>query len=100
MSIDSISPSKLIEELLAAPPGKSVSGLNTSERKKLRRQISVIMVADSMVEIMRAHPAWNVHRYHGDQRTWSFSVGAATRLLMEWDPDRKEVSNLRFFNPH
>ena len=53
-----------------------------------------------MVEIMGAHPEWRVHRYKGDERSWSFDVGDPTRLLMEWDGDRKKVSNIRFDNPH
>lgn len=100
MSIIVKSASKQIEALMQAPPGRSVKGLQPKEIKKIRRQISVLQVANSMVEIMQAHPEWDVHRYHGDKTTWSFSVGGATRLLMNWDEDRKEVSNLRFENPH
>ncbi len=100
MSITIKSASKEIEALMSAEPGKSIKGLQPNEVKKIRRQISVIQAANSMVEIMQAHREWDVHRYHGDERIWSFSVGGATRLLMDWDGDRREVSNLRFHNPH
>jgi len=100
MTISIRSASKEIEALMKSPPGKSIKGLQPSETRKIRRQIGVIQNADSMVEIMNAHPEWDVHRYHGDERIWSFSVGGATRLLMEWDAERREVSNLRFDNPH
>ncbi|MGN6279909.1 MAG: hypothetical protein ACTHM8_14475 [Sphingomonas sp.] len=100
MTITIASASKEIEALMNSPAGKSVKGLQPKESKKIRRQISVIVAADSMVEIMNAHPEWDVHRYKGDERIWSFSVGGATRLLMEWDAERKQVSNLRFDNPH
>ena len=100
MTITIVSASKEIEALMETPPGKGVKGLQPKEVKKVRIQISVIQVANSMVEIMGAHPEWRVHRYKGDERNWSFDVGGATRLLMEWDGDRKEVSNVRFDNPH
>lgn len=100
MAITVLSASKEIEALMSAPPGKSVKGLQPQEAKKIRRQITVILAADSMVEVMDNHPEWRVHRYKGDERNWSFDVGGATRLLMEWDGARKEVSNMRFDNPH
>lgn len=100
MTIIVRSANKEIEALMKAPPGKSIKGLQPQESKKIRRQISVIQAANSLVEIMNAHPEWDVHRYHGNEQTWSFTVGGATRLLMEWDAERKEVSNLRFYNPH
>ncbi len=100
MPITIKSASKEIVDLMNSPPGKSIKGLQPKESKKIRQQISVLMVANSMVEIMQAHPNWDVHRYHGDESIWSFSVGGATRLLMNWDENRKEVSNLRFDNPH
>lgn len=100
MPIEIISASKQVQVLMEVPPGKPLKGWQTNDAKKVRRQISVIQVANSMVEIMQAHPAWDVHRYHGDERTWSFTVGGATRLLMEWDGERKQVSKLRFYNPH
>ncbi len=100
MTISIKSASKPLQDLMASPPGKSVRGFRADENKKIRRQISVILAANSLVEILQAHPGWDVHRYKGNESTWSFSVGGATRLLMEWDEDRKEVSNLRFYNPH
>lgn len=100
MSITIVSASREIGTLMSAPSGKAIKGLQPNEVKKIRRQISVILAANSMVEIMNAHPDWRVHRYRGDDRTWSFDVGGATRLLMEWDEARKEVSRLRFENPH
>lgn len=100
MAITVLSASKEIEALMSAPPSQTVKGLQPQEAKKIRRQINVILAADSMVEIMDNHPAWHVHRYKGDERTWSFDVAGATRLLMEWDVVRKEVSNVRFDNPH
>ncbi len=100
MPIPITSASKQIKALMSADPDKPPRGLQKNEFRKIRRQIGVIQVANSMTEIMQAHPEWDVHRYRGDERTWSFSVGGATRLLMEWDADRKEISNLRFGNPH
>lgn len=100
MAITIVSADKQIEALMNAPPNKAIKGLQPNEAKKIRRQITVIRAADSMVEIKENHPEWRVHRYTGDESTWSFDVGGATRLLMEWNPDRKEVSNLRFDNPH
>lgn len=100
MTITIVSADKKIAALMAAPAGKGIKGLQPHEVKKIRTQISVLLAANSMVEIVEAHPEWRVHRYNGDQRHWSFDVGGATRLLMEWDDDRKEVSNVRFDNPH
>ncbi|MEG8040609.1 type II toxin-antitoxin system RelE/ParE family toxin [Sphingomonas sp. LR60] len=100
MPITIISASKPIADLLSSPPGKSMPDLQPKEAKKIRRQISVITAANSMVEIKKAHPEWRVHRYKGNVATWSFDVGGATRLLMEWDDVRKEVSNVRFENSH
>ena len=100
MPITIVSADKQIEVLMAAPPGKGVKSLQPKELKKIRNQITVIQAADSMVEVMDTHPEWRVHRYKGDERNWSFDVGGATRLLMEWDGVRKEVSNVRFDNPH
>lgn len=100
MAITIVSADKQIEALMTAPPGKGVKGLQPKEVKKIRNQITVIRAADSMVEIMENHPEWRVHRYKDDELNWSFDVGGATRLMMEWHPGRKEVSNLRFDNPH
>ncbi|QYE36468.1 type II toxin-antitoxin system RelE/ParE family toxin [Polymorphobacter sp. PAMC 29334] len=92
--------SKQIEALRAARPGTAIKGLQPSEAKKIRQQLQAILAADSMVDLIDNHPGWDVHRYHGDERIWSFKVGGATRLLMNWDADRKEVSDVRFDNPH
>jgi plasmid maintenance system killer protein len=100
MSIAIRSASKTIQTLMKSLPGVAIKGLQPQEAKKIRRQIMAIQTADSMVEIKALFPAWDVHRWHGDEKTWSFTVGGATRLLMEWDADRKEVSNVRFDNPH
>lgn len=100
MAIKIISASKQIKAVMTGAAGKSIKGLQPNEVKKIRRQIAVIENAESMVEIIEAHPDWRVHRYEGDERVWSFDVGGATRLLMRWDDMRKEVSDLRFDNPH
>ena len=100
MTITIVSASKEIEALMKAPPGKAIRGLQPAEARKIRQMTSVILASDSLVDIQRNHPGWAVHRYNGNERTWSFSVAGATRLLMEWDGDRKEVSNIRFDNPH
>ena len=100
MTITIVSASKQIEALMNAPPGKAIRGLKPAEERKIRQQISVILASESLVSIQPHHPGWAVHRYSGNERTWSFSVAGATRLLMEWDGDRKEVSNIRFDNPH
>jgi len=100
MTISIVSASKQIEALMKAPPGKTVRGLQPAETRKIRQITSVILASDSLVDIQHNHPGWAVHRYSGNERTWSFSVAGATRLLMEWDSDRKEVSNIRFDNPH
>jgi plasmid maintenance system killer protein len=100
MALPIRSASKEIEALMKAPPGRAIKGLQPQEAKKIRKQISMIGVANSMTEIKDNHPEWRVHRYKGDERNWSFDVGGATRLLMEYDDVRKEVSNVRFDNPH
>jgi plasmid maintenance system killer protein len=100
MPITIVSASKDIEALMAAKPTENVKNIQPKDAKKIRRQIATIQSANSLVEIMNSVPAWRVHRYNGQSSTWSFDVGGPTRLLMEWDESRKEVSNLRFENPH
>lgn len=100
MAITIVSASSEIRALMEAPPGQNIRGLQPQDVKKIRRQITALQDASSMIELMKAHPEWRIHRYKGDEQIWSFDVGGATRLLMDWDNDRKEVSNLRFDNPH
>lgn len=91
---------KRIKVLLSTPRGKPVKGLQPAVAYTIRVRFGVLAAADNLKEVADNHPSYRVHRWKGINTRWSVDVTANTRLLFDYDPKTKEISNMIYDDPH
>ncbi|MEO6113633.1 MAG: hypothetical protein ABIP07_04190 [Sphingomicrobium sp.] len=91
---------KRIKLLLTTPLGQAVKGLQPAVVMTIRFRIALLSTESSLKEIADAHPEWRVHRWKGSKLRWSIDVTGSTRLLFDYDPKKKEITDMIYDDPH
>lgn len=91
---------KRIKLLLTTPSGLAVKGLQPAVVTTIRFRIALLGTESSLKDVADAHPEWRVHRWKGSKLRWSIDVTGNTRLLFDYDPKKKEITDMIYDDPH